>query len=303
MSDRIFVNTDALGELLRWFRLKAEVYIHADFQGCWAVDTSGDRTVPFHLVHRGKSWLHLPGEEPRLLSAGDLVVFPHDAQHYLSSESENPDEYLVNQPNASDEEVGEITGLTCGHFEFGNKANWPLLDSLPPAIVLELSDTSRLANTRTLIQLLVSELEQAEPGCKVSVDHLAHVLFIHILRSQLGKGLQNGLLKALFDPKIGKALSLIHNQMEKNWTLESLALEIGMSRAVFATEFKRLTGNTAMAYLTEWRMMRATELLQTTELSILDISEQCGYQSDVAFRKSYKKIMGYTPAEARRNKQ
>ena len=90
--------------------------------------------------------------------------------------------------------------------------------------------------------------------------------------------------------------------MEHNWTLETLALEVGMSRAVFATEFKRLTGQTAMAYLTEWRMMHATELLQTTELAIVDISERCGYQSDVAFRKSFKKIMGFTPAEARRNK-
>ena len=302
MSDRLFVNTDALCELLRWMRLKAEVYIHADFQGCWAVDTSGDRHVPFHLVHSGKSWLHLPGEEPRLLSAGDLVVFPHDAQHYLSSEDESPEQYLVDQPTGSDKSQGKITGLTCGHFEFGNKAHWPLLDSLPPAIVLELSDTSRLANTRSLIQLLVSELELAAPGSKVAVEHLAHVLFIHILRSQLDKGLPSGLLKALFDPKIGNALSLIHTRMEHNWTLESLALEVGMSRAVFATEFKRLTGQTAMAYLTEWRMMHATELLQTTELAIVDISERCGYQSDAAFRKSFKKIMGFTPAEARRNK-
>lgn len=296
------METDALSDTLRWLRLKAEVYIHTDFQGCWAVDTSGSRTVPFHLVHSGKSWLHLPGEPPRLLSAGDLVVFPHDSRHYLSSERQEPDQSLVTQTKAqaSPESGGEITGLTCGFFEFENKSDWPLLDSLPQAIVLELSDTSRLGNTRTLIQLLVAELRQAESGSHLSVNYLAHVLFIHILRSQLDKELPTGLLKALFSPRIGTALSLIHTQIEKPWTLASLASEAGMSRAVFAAEFKRVTGKTAIAYLAQWRMLRATALLQTTEVSLLTISEQCGYQSEAAFRKAFRQVTGRTPGDVRK---
>lgn len=296
------MQTDALSDMLRWLRLKAEVYLHSDFQGCWAVDTSGSRTVPFHLVHRGKSWLHLPGEEPRLLSSGDLVVFPHDAQHYLTSENDCPEPDLVEHTLAQlgKPSTGEITGLTCGHFEFENKADWPLLDNLPQAIVLELSDTSRLGNTRALLQLLVAELEEGGSGSTLTVNYLAHVLFIHILRSQIDKGLPTGLLKALFSPRIGKALSLIHEQIERSWTLETLAGEVGMSRAVFAAEFKQLTGKTAMAYLAEWRMLRASELLRTTDLSLYAISERCGYQSEAAFRKAFKHVTGQTPGEVRK---
>lgn len=296
------MHTDALSDILKWLRLKAEVYLHTDFQGCWAVDTSGSRSVPFHLVHSGRSWLHLQDEAPRLLSAGDSVIFPHDAQHYLSSESHCPNAELVEQTMAQlgAPAQGEVTGLTCGHFMFENKADWPLLDSLPAVIVLELSDTSRLGNTRALLQLLIAELEEQGAGASLAVDYLAHVLFIHILRSQLEKGLPSGLLKALFSPQVGKALTLIHADIAKPWTLASLASAVGMSRAVFAAEFKSLTGKTAIAYLSEWRMLTAAELLQTTDLTLFDISERCGYQSEAAFRKAFKHVTGKTPGEVRR---
>ena len=152
------MNTDALSDILKWLRLKAEIYVHADFQGCWAVDTSGSRKVPFHLVNSGRSWLHLEGQEPRLLSAGDLVMFPRDTTHYLSSESLCPTPALVEETlnNQGDMGEGQITGLACGFFEFESQEAWPILDKLPDAVVLELSDTSRLGNTRALLQLLIA---------------------------------------------------------------------------------------------------------------------------------------------------
>jgi AraC family transcriptional activator of mtrCDE len=302
MSNGINMKADALSETLHWLRLKAEVYVHADFQGCWAVDTSGTRRVPFHLVNSGHSWLHLKGQAPRLLSAGDLIVFPRDEQHYLSSERECPDEMLVASTVESigTPSEGAITGLTCGYFEFESQNHWPLLDSLPAVIVLELSDVSRLGGTRALLQLLVSELEDALPGYRQSVNYLTHTLFIHILRSQLGSNVETGLLKAMFHPRIGRALTLIHTQSEKRWTLENMASEIGMSRASFANEFKELTNMTVISYLTQWRMLQASELLQQGNLSILEISERCGYRSEVAFRKAFKSVVGLTPGSIRK---
>ncbi len=303
MSYGIKMNTDALSETLRWLQLKAEVYVHADFQGCWAVDTSGTRKVPFHIVNSGHSWLHIKGEKPRLLSSGDLVVFPRDEQHFLSSESECPDQQLVTETMASGNgnKTGNITGLTCGYFEFESKSHWPLLDSLPSVVVLELSDVGRLGNTRNLLHLLISELEEELPGYRQSVRYLAHTLFVHILRSQLDRGLDTGLLKAMFHPRIGQALTLIHTQPEKPWTLEKMANAIGMSRAAFASEFKILTNVTAMTYLTKWRMLQASELLQQGGLSMVEISERCGYQSEVAFRKAFKNVTGVTPGSLRKS--
>lgn len=294
------MNSDALSEILKWLRLKAEVYVHADFQGCWAVDTSGSRKVPFHLVNSGRSWLHLEGQEPRLLSAGDLVMFPRDRSHFLSSEQFCPTTALVEATLKHQGQMGDghITGLACGFFEFESRSVWPLLDQLSDVVVLELSDTSRLGNTRALLQLLIAELEEHKQGYLQSVNHLTHVLFIHILRSQLD-GIDSGLLKALFHPRVGKALTQIHTYPDKGWTLERLAQMAGMSRAAFASEFKALTGKTAMTYLAEWRMLQASELLLTTSMATAEIAERCGYGSEVAFRKAFKKVTGQAPGAVR----
>ena len=297
---------DGLSDILHWLRLKAEVYLHTDFRGCWAVDTSGSRHVPFHFVNNGSSWLHLPDQPPRQLSNGDLVIFPRDCKHMLSSEPNCPSNYLVEETLENIgkfPEQGPITGLTCGFFEFENKASWPLLDSLPEVIVLELSKPDELPTTRALLQLLISELEANQPGTRVSVNYLTHTLFVHILRSQIGDGLENGLLSALFHPKIGKALSLIHSQPDQDWSVENLAHAIGMSRSGFAEQFRELTNKTPMKYLAEWRMLQATELLRTSDMSITDIAEQCGYHSEVAFRKAFKSITGETPGAVRKQIQ
>lgn len=297
------MNQDGLSDILHWLRLKAEVYLHTDFQGCWAVDTSGSRHVPFHFVNNGNSWLHLPDAPPRELHQGDLVIFPRDCKHMLSSEQNCPSRYLVDETlekigKFPDE--GPLTGLTCGFFEFENKAAWPLLDSLPEVIVLELSQPDKLHSTRTLLELLISELEANEPGTRVSVNYLTHTLFVHILRSQIGNGLEKGLLSALFHPKIGKALGLIHGEPARDWSVENLAHTIGMSRSGFAEQFRDLTTKTPMRYLAEWRMLQASELLRTSELSITDIAERCGYHSEVAFRKAFKSITGATPGAIRK---
>ncbi len=297
------MHQDGLSDILHWLRLKAEVYLHTDFQGCWAVDTSGSRHVPFHFVNNGNSWLHLPDAPPRELREGDLVIFPRDCRHMLSSEQNCPSRYLVDEtlekigkfPNE-----GPITGLTCGFFEFENKAAWPLLDSLPEVIVLELSQPDKLHSTRALLALLISELEANEPGTRVSVNYLTHTLFVHILRSQINNGLEKGLLSALFHPKVGKALGLIHAEPAKDWSVENLAHTVGMSRSGFAEQFRDLTTKTPMRYLAEWRMLQASELLRTSELSITDIAERCGYHSEVAFRKAFKSITGVTPGTVRK---
>jgi AraC-like DNA-binding protein len=291
-------SSDALTAILQ--RLRAGVFVHADFCGTWAVDTSGHRKVPFHLIGRGSGWLHTNDtEEPRLLSAGDLVVFPHDARHVISSSVSLPDASLINRP-IDPEAEGPITSMLCGFFEFQSKAAWPLLDGLPNAIVLDLQEAGRVMGTPSLIQLLISELKNASPGADAAVNQLAYVLFIYVLRAEMQRGLGHGLLCALSDPKIGHALNLIHADPEAEWTLEMLARNIGMSRSAFAERFKQLVGTTPMRYVTEWRMQEAVDLLQTTGLSIAAIAERCGYASEVAFRKAFRSVIGVPPGKFRR---
>lgn len=293
------LGNDGLSLILQRLRLQAEVYVHADFCGSWVVDTSGSRKVPFHLVESGNSWLHLPGESPRLLTAGELVIFPHDQEHQLSNQAQLPEDVQRNQIPQHNPDLPSTT-LACGSFEFANRSVWPLLDGLPEVIVLDLNNTRRFGQTQALMQLMIVELQQRDVGCKAVVDQLAAALFIHVLRSQLEEGLSQGILAALFDPHIGQALTLLHQRPAEEWSVELLAKEVGMSRSLFSERFRTLAGKTPMRYLAEWRMQEARDLLLNTDRSIGAIAEACGYQSEVAFRKAFRSITGKTPGAVRR---
>ncbi len=171
---------------------------------------------------------------------------------------------------------------------------------LPDIVVLDLQQAGRVMGTPMLIQLIVSELQNGGPGADAAINQLAYVLFIHLLRAEMQRGLDRGLLCALSDPKIGPALNLIHAEPAAEWTLATLAKKTGMSRSAFAQRFKQLVGMTPIRSLTEWRMQEAVDLLQTTEHSIATVAERCGYTSEVAFRKAFRAVIGVPPGQFRR---
>jgi len=298
---------DALSSVLARLQLNAEVYSDGDFCGAWALDTSGSRRIPFHLIGRGEAWLHVDGQPTQMLSCGDLVIFPRDCPHIVASSAQLPTEGLINADIDADigadkgADKGPVTNMVCGFFEFQNKSAWPLLDSLAPVIVMDLSDMSMSSTIRGLIDLMVAELKRRTPGFYTVINHLAYLLFVQILRQQIEQGnVDSGLLAALFDSKISKALSAIHNYPGQRWTLESLAAQAAMSRSSFAQHFNQLTGIPPMQYLTSWRMQEAKNLLQTSKISLLQIALQCGYESEAAFSKAFKKTIGTAPGAVRK---
>lgn len=298
-QDPYLGSPDALSTLLSKLQLSAEVYVNGDFCGLWAVDTSGSRRIPFHLVGRGKAWLHVKGQPEQLLSAGDLVLFPQDGAHVVSSSSETPEPEHINAPMEADD--GPITNLVCGFFEFSNKAAWPILDSMPSVVVLDISDQSASPWLRNLIESLIAELAEIKPGYHAVINQLSYLIFVQVIRQLTQSGqLETGLLSALFDAKLSRALAAIHNHPSRHWTLEKLAAEAAMGRSSFAQHFSESVGIPPMQYLTNWRMRDAEQLLKSTKLSTAEIAERSGYESEVAFRKAYKKIIGIAPGQSRR---
>lgn len=294
---------DALSTVLQRLQLRSELFVHADYCGHWAVDTSGHRKLPFHLIERGSGWLHVGNESPRLLTAGDFVVFTRDEPHRLASSEEPPPDAIVNKKSPADAS-GPITSLLCGFFEFQSKAAWPLLDGLSSVIILDLKESGRTNNTASLIQLMLAELERSEPGAGAVINELMYVLFVHLLRSEMTNGnsanVKSGLLAGFVHPQIGPALNLIHCRPGEDWSVARLAKEVGMSRSAFAEQFRALVGMSPMHYVTEWRMQEAVGLLQGTDRSLADIAETVGYSSEVAFRKAFRNTIGKPPGQIRR---
>lgn len=74
-----------------------------------------------------------------------------------------------------------------------------------------------------------------------------------------------------------------------------------MSRTSFSNRFKILTGETPFNYITQWRLLQAKELLEEISLSVGEIAEQVGYQSEAAFNRVFKKRVFLTPLKFRQN--
>jgi AraC-like DNA-binding protein len=72
-----------------------------------------------------------------------------------------------------------------------------------------------------------------------------------------------------------------------------------MSRSAFALRFKELLGQTPLEYVTDWRMQKALQLLKEEDKKLVEVAQSVGYESDAAFSKAFKRIVGLTPGEYR----
>ena len=146
---------------------------------------------------------------------------------------------------------------------------------------------------------LTSEMAEQAPGSEVVATRLAEVLFIQVLRAHIASEPERNRewLRAIFDPQIGTALAAIHGNVNTSWTVESIAAAAGMSRSGFAARFKELLGQTPLEYVTEWRMQKAMQLLDKRDKKLIEIARSVGYDSDAAFSKAFKRVVGANPSD------
>ncbi len=130
---------------------------------------------------------------------------------------------------------------------------------------------------------------------------MADVLFIQVLRAFAAQhDITCGWLRGLADPRVGRALLLLHQRYREEWTLDQLAHEVGASRTLLAVRFKELVGEAPMAYLTRWRITRAANQLRIDKTSLSRVAESVGYQSDAVFSKAFRRVTGQSPGNYRR---
>lgn len=106
---------------------------------------------------------------------------------------------------------------------------------------------------------------------------------------------QEGWLAGARDPIVGAALSLIHEQADRSWTIADLTAEVGATRSVLQERFARLMGESPLGYLARWRMLLAARQLEATEKTVLEVALDVGYQSEAAFNRAFKREHGAPP--------
>ena len=124
---------------------------------------------------------------------------------------------------------------------------------------------------------------------------------------QSAAGGQSELTRDLSEPRRQRLISgqhlfesLIHESPARAWTIDELANEVALSRSAFFERFMRLIGRPPMQYLTQWRMAVAATLLRQSRAPVVSIALDVGYESEAAFARAFKRLVGTPPARWRR---
>jgi AraC-like DNA-binding protein len=155
---------------------------------------------------------------------------------------------------------------------------------------------------RGSVKLMMDEARSLGPGGDAVITRFSDILVVQAIRHwlQTDPHAQTGWLGALQDPQVGSALTFIHRDPTRPWTVESLASAVGVSRSGLAARFAELVGQTPMTYLRHWRFEVARNWLCDTDQTLAEIAEQLGYESEASFSRAFKKATGKTPGSVRR---
>lgn len=311
---------DVLTEVLRAVRLNGSVFMSGVFATPFGVisptrwsDTEAmahlRHASVFHLITEGGCWLQTAEGTRCELSAGDVVLMPFTAEHRFWSGDPNGfvhAETLV-RPGPIEGvdtirygEGGEHTRIVCGFLESAEMLAAPLFRSLPHLLVERTDDalTGMLAST---VGEILRQLDAAQPGAQLLLGRLMELLFVEVLRrhaARLPTG-ATGLLAALNDPVVGRALKAIHADPAHRWTVEALAKEAGASRTVLAERCNAVLGKPPIEYVAGWRLQLAAEHLRESNDSLALVAERAGYESEAAFSRAFKRAMGVSPGRWR----
>jgi AraC-like DNA-binding protein len=239
--------------------------------------------------------------------AGEIVLLPRNDAHTLGSASGlnaiNADDLI--QPTADGGLArirhgggGEATHIVCGFLGSAERAN-PLIATLPPVLKIDI----RAAASRdwVAVRFAARELVAGRLATSDTMSRLSELLFVEAVRSyahELGSDAK-GWLKGLSDPHIGRALALLHQDLQRSWTAHDLATEVGLSRSAFNARFSMLTGMPPMRYLQFFRLQTARERLKNGRDSIAKIAHDIGYDSEQAFNRAFRREFGIPPARWR----
>ena len=303
--------TDPLGETLHLLRLTGSYYCRSELTAPWGVELPPfEGSMMFHVVTAGHCWLEVEGEEPHLLRQGSLALVPHGNGHCIRSHPTDGTVPLFDIPVEKVSERyeimryggdGKLTHLTCGVVRFDHVAGQQLIALLPKVLQIDTWAYEEGNWLQSTLHFIAREAREMRPGGETVITHLADILIIQAIRSWLESeaGADRGWIAALRDKHVGSALAAIHRNPEKEWTLASLAKEVGMSRSGFSARFTHLVGDSAIQYLTRWRMKLARAQLQETSDSLSVIADRLGYQSEAAFSRAFKRVFDVPPGSVR----
>jgi AraC-like DNA-binding protein len=323
------MSTDVLSDVLSAVRLAGSVFFDVAARSPWVaeappaaqiaqlVSPGVQHAIEYHVVTRGSCWISIVDRgafEPVRLEEGDIAVMPHGDPHALSSAAgmrAEPIEDIFRRPEDDNalpfmlrtgSEGESETHLICGFFSCDIRPFNPLLDSLPHFMRLSRGQANGPDGLLDqFIRFATAESGNKRAGSQSILNKLSELMFVEVIRMHMDRLATDnaGWLAGLRDPLVGRALALLHERPAHAWTLEELASRAGASRSALADRFTHLVGHPPIQYLTRWRMQIAARRLADHSAKVAAVAQDVGYESEAAFSRAFKKIVGRSPSEWR----
>ncbi len=329
------MSKDTLSDVLRGVRLRGAVFFYVSGTSDWAAEAPAakdiapllmrgvEHVVEYHAVAQGTCWAGIPDGPSVQLSAGDIVMFPHGDAHVVSSApgmrgnrdmtpfanakfDQLPLRVAYNGQDASYSaplEGSADATIVCGFLGCDLQPFNPLISALPR--MLHLRATEDDAWIARFTQQAVAESHAQRPGGEAMLARMGEMMFVDAVRRYADNlpTQSAGWLAVLRDRFVGRALALMHEQPAQDWTIDALARSIGLSRSALHERFIQMVGVPPMQYLGQWRMQSAARLLLETRATVAAIALDVGYDSEAAFSRAFKRLVGKPPAAWRRERE
>ena len=296
---------DPLSDVLSLLRPTAYTSGGFDVGGTWNVRFPPKPGLKCYAVLTGDCQLSVEDVPTVDLHAGDCFVLPSGKSLYLGNDLSRPpidaSAFYASARNGTivTHQGGGACFILGAHFLVDEHYATVLTGVLPP--VIHLSDQQERATLRWSLERMQEELLQQRAGSALISQQLAYMMLVQALRLHLENSTVNaGWISALRDRQLSLAVSAMHRDPSRRWTLQSLAEASGMSRTAFAMKFKFVVGSSAMEYLTRWRMLLAAERLKQLMQPVSEIGYALGYESESAFTKAFRRVMNTSPREFRK---
>lgn len=312
-------DVDVLSDLLRVVRLTGAIFFDFDLRTPWVVEAppsheiaarvmpGAQRVIEYHLVAEGECWGGVAGEETVRLREGDLILFPRGDPHVMSSEPglRDPPKMSAFDQISTERPVFVRLGgdgpqrarIVCCFLGIDERPFNPMLAALPRMIHLS-GGTGWLGS---LMRVAADESGSVRAGSANVLSRVAELMFVETIRRHVETLPieETGWLAALREPIAGGALAALHADPARAWTVDELARTVAASRSVLAERFTSIVGQPPMQYLALWRMQVASRLLIDGD-SVAAAAAAVGYESEAAFSRAFKKLVGEAPGTWRK---
>ncbi len=309
---------DLTSELLMGMRLHGVTYQRIQLAAPFGLRYEhAPGRAQFHFVGRGPLLVRGTSGAIFTLNTGDALLIPHGKPHSLLSSPDAACENItafssrpicdsvcaIGAPaGACDDEESVILFSACMKFELGGMQ--PLINTMPD-IMLVSTLLSQYPEIQPILDAMERESRTRHAGFAGILSRLADVVAALIVRGWVenGCGQGSGLVQAMRDPRLSKAIAAMHREPGENWTVERLASVAGCSRSVFAERFQNATTMTPLRYLTELRMRLAVQRIVNNGEAVEAVAFQLGYGSLAAFSRAFKRIVGQPPGALRAGRE